>query len=85
MELSAYLNMHDNWITFIWNKLCVLDTVSVTALTNLETKLATTLHCSFPSILLATVPYLEPAGFIGLHGNGLATSKIDDFLPELPN
>jgi hypothetical protein len=36
-------------------------------------------------IVLATVPYLEPAGFIGLRGNGLTTSKIDDFLSELPN
>jgi len=35
--------------------------------------------------VLATVPYLEPAGFIGLRGNGLITSKIDDFLSELPN
>jgi hypothetical protein len=36
-------------------------------------------------VVLATVPYLEPAGFIGLRGNGLTTSKIDDFLSELPN
>jgi hypothetical protein len=28
------------------------------------------------------VPYLEPAGFIGLCGNGLTTSKIDDFFKQ---
>jgi len=38
-----------------------------------------------PRVVLATVPYLEPAGFIGLRGNGLTTSKIDDFLSEMPN
>jgi hypothetical protein len=31
-------------------------------------------------IVLATVPVLDPAGFIGLHGNGLTPSKINDFL-----
>ena len=31
-------------------------------------------------IVLATVPVLDPAGFIGLRGNGLTPSKIDDFL-----
>ena len=32
--------------------------------------------------MLATVPVLEPAGNIGLRGNGLTPSKIDDFLSE---
>src|SRR5882757_9822566 len=31
-------------------------------------------------IVLATGPVLDPAGFIGLRGNGLTPSKIDDFL-----
>jgi len=31
-------------------------------------------------VVLATVPVLYPAGIIGLHGNGLTPSKIDDFL-----
>jgi hypothetical protein len=35
--------------------------------------------------VFATVPYLEPAGFRGLRGNGLTTSKIDDDLGALPN
>jgi len=35
--------------------------------------------------MLATVPYLDLAGLIGLSGNGLTTSEIDDFLSELPN
>jgi hypothetical protein len=26
------------------------------------------------------VPVVDPAGFIGLRGNGLTASKIDDFL-----
>jgi len=33
--------------------------------------------------VLATVPDLDPAGIIGLRGNGITTSKIDDFLSEL--
>jgi len=33
-------------------------------------------------VVLATVPVLDPAGFIGLRGNGLTPSKIDDFLSE---
>ena len=33
-------------------------------------------------IVLATVPVLDPAGIIGLRGNGLTPSKIDDFLRE---
>jgi len=33
-------------------------------------------------VVLATVPVLDPAGFIGLCGNGLTPSKIDDFLSE---
>jgi len=37
---------------------------------------------SLPVLVLATVPVLDPAGFIGLHGNGLTPSKIDDFLSE---
>jgi hypothetical protein len=36
-------------------------------------------------LVLAMVPYLDLAGFIGLPGKGLITSKIDDFLSELPN
>ena len=32
--------------------------------------------------MLATVPVLDPVGFIGLRGNGLNPSKIDDFLSE---
>jgi hypothetical protein len=39
-------------------------------------------HICRPSLVLATVPVLGPAGFIGLHGNGLTPSKIDDFLSE---
>jgi hypothetical protein len=36
------------------------------------------------SLVLAMVPVLDPvAGNIGLHGNGLTPSKIDDFLSEL--
>jgi len=31
-------------------------------------------------LVLTPVPVLDPAGFIGLHGNGLTPSKIDDFL-----
>jgi len=34
------------------------------------------------AIVLATVPVLDPAGFIDLRGNGLTPSKIDDFLSE---
>jgi len=34
-------------------------------------------------LVLATVPVLDPAGFIGLRGNGLTPSKIDDFLSAL--
>jgi len=33
-------------------------------------------------VVLATVPVLDPAGNIGLRGNGLTPSKIDDFLSE---
>jgi len=33
-------------------------------------------------LVLATVPDLDPAGVIGLRGNGLTPSKIDDFLRE---
>jgi len=33
-------------------------------------------------VVLATVPVLDPAGFIGLRGNGLTRSKIVDFLTE---
>jgi len=33
-------------------------------------------------VVLATVPVLDPAGFIGLHGNSLTPSKIDNFLSE---
>jgi hypothetical protein len=33
-------------------------------------------------VVLATVPVLDPAGFIGLRGNDLTPSKIDDFLCE---
>jgi len=33
-------------------------------------------------LVLATVPVLDPAGIIGLRGNGLTPSKIDDFLSE---
>jgi hypothetical protein len=38
---------------------------------------------SVKAFVLATVPVLDPAGFIGVHGNGLTASKIDDFLSEL--
>jgi hypothetical protein len=34
------------------------------------------------SVVLATVPVLDPAGNIGLRGNGLTPSKIDDFLSK---
>jgi hypothetical protein len=34
-------------------------------------------------IVLATVPYLEQAGFKALHGNGLTTSNMHDFWCEL--
>jgi len=33
-------------------------------------------------LVLATVPGLDPAGFIGLRGNRLTPSTIDDFLSE---
>jgi hypothetical protein len=33
-------------------------------------------------LVIAAVPVLELAGIIGLRGNGLTTSKIDDFLCE---
>jgi hypothetical protein len=33
-------------------------------------------------LVLATVPVLDRAGNIGLRGNGLTPSKIDDFLSE---
>jgi hypothetical protein len=33
-------------------------------------------------IVLATVPVLDPARFIGLHCNALTLTKIDNFLPE---
>jgi len=32
------------------------------------------------TLVLVTVPVLDPAGFIGLRGNGLTPSKINDFL-----
>jgi hypothetical protein len=35
---------------------------------------------AMPQVVLATVPVLDPAGFIGLRGNGLTPSKINDFL-----
>jgi hypothetical protein len=35
-----------------------------------------------PYVVLATGPGLDPSGFIGLRGNGLTPSKIDDFLSE---
>jgi len=38
-----------------------------------------------PQRVLATVPYFEPAGCIGLSGNSLTTSPIDYLLSELPN
>jgi hypothetical protein len=31
-------------------------------------------------VVLATGPVFDPAGFIGLRGRGLTSSKIDDFL-----
>jgi hypothetical protein len=34
-------------------------------------------------LVLAMVPVLDLAGIIGLRGNGLTPSKIDDFLSEL--
>jgi hypothetical protein len=33
-------------------------------------------------VVLAAGPVLDPASFIGLRGNGLTTSKIDDLLSE---
>ena len=36
----------------------------------------------YSRFLLATVPVLDPAGIIGLHGNSLTPSKIDDFICE---
>jgi hypothetical protein len=44
-----------------------------------------TAACMCTMLVLATIPYLEPAGFIDLCGNGLTTSKIKDFQSELPN
>jgi len=38
---------------------------------------------AFLELVLAMVPVLDPAGFIGLRGNGLTPSKIDDFLRKL--
>jgi hypothetical protein len=32
--------------------------------------------------VLAMIPVLDPAGFIGLRGNGLTASKIDDVLSK---
>jgi hypothetical protein len=37
-------------------------------------------HFGGQIVVLATGPVLDPAGFIGLRGNGLTPSKIDDFL-----
>jgi len=37
---------------------------------------------NWAGVVLATVPVLDPAGIIGLRGNGLTPSKIDDFLSE---
>jgi len=34
------------------------------------------------ALVLATGPDLDPVGFIGLRGNGLTSSKMDDFLCE---
>jgi hypothetical protein len=39
-------------------------------------------YAAYVELVLATVPVLDPAGFIGLSGNGLTQSKIDDFLSE---
>jgi hypothetical protein len=36
-----------------------------------------------PCLVLATVPVLDPAGNIGLLGNGLTLSNIDEYLSEL--
>jgi hypothetical protein len=36
----------------------------------------------YTNLVLATVSVLDPAGIIGLRGNGLTPSKIDDFLSE---
>jgi len=36
-------------------------------------------------VVLVTVPVLDLAGFIGLRGNSLSPSKIDDLLSELSN
>jgi hypothetical protein len=40
------------------------------------------LSTDWDNIMLAMVPVLDPAGFIGLRGNGLTPSKIDDFLSK---
>jgi len=55
----------------------IQETASLVAVTPMCSQ---TCHQHF--LLLATVPVLDPAGFIGLHGNGIATSKIDDFSSE---
>jgi hypothetical protein len=50
--------------------------------TKLLLKQAFLKQCAVMGIVLATVPVLDPAGFIGLCGNGLTLSKIDDCLSE---
>jgi len=44
-----------------------------------------TVKLQWPSVVLATVPVLDLAGFIGPRGNGLTPSKIDDFLSAPSN
>jgi hypothetical protein len=57
---------------------CVIVTVLVAILLNPSASQ----RIQFTYLLLATVPVLDPAGIIGLRGNGLTPSKIDDFLRE---
>jgi hypothetical protein len=45
-------------------------------------KTTNTFHTAF-TVVLATGPVLDPAGFIGPRSDGLTPSKIDDFLSEL--
>jgi len=44
--------------------------------------IAALLPVILPWVVLAMVPVLDLAGFIGLSGNGLTPSKIDNFLSE---
>jgi len=44
--------------------------------------IAAPLPVILPWVELAMVPVLDLAGFIGLSGNGLTPSKIDNFLSE---